>query len=658
MKNPSKFISFIVITLLATSLYAQKNPILLEVAGEKITTQEFLRVYKKNNVEGAIADKKSIEEYLNLYIDFRLKVRHAKDLGLDTSQEFMAEFEQYRSQLAEPYLIDPEVEEHLLKEAWERMQYEIRASHILVKVGPHASPEDTLKAYNRVMDLYNRVIKGASFQSVAEEYSDDPNTRDRQQQGQTIPGNKGDLGYFSAFDMVYPFETAAYTLEEGEISRPIRTNFGYHIIKKDHKIPALGEIKIAHIMLSYQETDSLEAWNRLDSIRTQITQGDLTFEEAAAKFSFDRRTSNQGGELPGFQANQMFPSFIEAISKLDPAENPVSPPIHTPYGIHLIRIISTNPPGTFEEERALLAEKLKTSNRIKEVRKISAKSIREQYGLSLNQDVKEKILSRVSGKILTNQWEATPEEFYQEPLFTIGDKQYAAGDFARYLSNNQKRDGEGNPQSYANAQLDAFITECSFDYKMDRLEKNHPEFAHLLGEYRDGILLFNLKTDKIWNKAMEDTVGLRAFFLEHHKGEHMWDERLHAVIYRANSREAAAMARKMVREGTPAREIAENVNKMEELQLSVDQRKFEKGDHPLIDEEPWEKGLSGIRENKGAHVFVHRLETIDPEPKELKEVRGLIIARYQDHLEKQWVKKLRETYPYKINNRQLKKITP
>lgn len=645
---------FTVIALFSSSVLAQGDKVLLEIEDEKITVDEFMRVYKKNNQQENSMDKKSIEDYLDLFINFRLKVKQAEDMHLDTMKDFREELEGYRKQLARPYLIDKEVQEKMMREAYERMKYDVRASHVLLRLSPDASPEDTAKAYQKAMKIKQRIQNGEPIEKVAVEESEDRSARKSQRGRRTIPGNKGDLGYFTVFDMVYPFENAVYNLKKGEVSDPVRTRYGYHVIQLKDKIPAVGKAKVAHIMIPENKMDSAAAHQKLDSVKQEIEKGNLSFEEAVKKFSGDTRTKNKGGVLPEFTSNNMVPSFIKEVSKLD-QKGDISDPVKTMYGTHLIKLIYKKEPGSYKEESSQIKSKIKKSERGDKAEKISAANIRKEYGYNISQKVKENVLAHVDSSILTGDWEVNMENIPQTTLFKIDDKKYPATDFAKYLIKNQKQNGKGDPQLYAKDVFQKYIDERTMEYKNSMLEKEHPKFRRLMKEYRDGILLFNLMTEKVWSKAMKDTAGLKEYF-EKNKEEYMWGERLHATIFKSPGKDAAEMARELVKQNIPAKTVADSVNAVDEYQLSVDTKRFSKGENDIINELKWEQGITDIMETNNKFVFINKLEKLDPEPKKLKEVRGLVIADYQNYLEQQWIEELRSKYDFKVNKKVLSKI--
>ncbi len=286
-----------------------KDSVLLNVAGNNITKAEFERVYYKNNNKENSNDEKSVREYLDLYINYKLKVKEAEALKMDTAQAFIDELAGYRKQLAQPYLTDKDVNDNLIKEAYDRLQKDVKASHILLKLNPDALPKDTLAAYNRIMKIREKLLKGADFAKMARDSSEDPSAKE----------NSGDLGYFTGMQMVYPFETAAYTTKVGQISMPVRTRFGYHLIKVDDIRPAVGEIHAAHIMIRCTSTDAdsiqKEAKRKIDEINGKLKAG-AKFEDMVTQYSDDKGSVSNGGILPWFGTGKMVPEFEKAAFAL------------------------------------------------------------------------------------------------------------------------------------------------------------------------------------------------------------------------------------------------------------------------------------------------------------------------------------------------------
>ncbi|MBK7029207.1 MAG: peptidylprolyl isomerase [Bacteroidales bacterium] len=347
MKRILPVIFFLLLTGISIKpSFAQTNdPVMIQVADESITQGEFLRVYQKNNTKGEALERQALEEYLELYINFRLKVKEAMSLGMDTIKSFRDELSSYRRQLAQPYLIDDKSIEALVQEAYNRKLYDIRASHILLKVDRMASAADTLAAWNKIMELRKRIMKGEDFGKLAMEASEDPSAKDRMSEGRNVKGNHGDLGYFTAFDMVYPFENAAYKCKIGEVTQPVRTDYGYHLIKVTDKLPAMGKVQIAHIMMVFPKKASVD-----DSLKVadsanmayKLLQSGTEFATVVKQFTDDKSTADKGGVLPWFGVNRMLPEFIQAISKLR-KNGDFTEPFQTDYGWHILKLNDRKP---------------------------------------------------------------------------------------------------------------------------------------------------------------------------------------------------------------------------------------------------------------------------------------------------------------------------
>ncbi|MFW6327766.1 MAG: peptidylprolyl isomerase, partial [Bacteroidota bacterium] len=335
--------------IINVSLFAQNTEALIEIKGpegikEKVSKDEFLRVYRKNNA-GDNDRQKSIQNYLDLFVRFKLKVLEAQRLGYDTLSDFKNEYMQYRDQLAKPYLSDEQRREEMIKNAYDRMNKEVALAHILFEVKfDQASAQDTLDAWNKAMDVRKKIRKGKyGFEEAAVEYSDDP----------TVKKNQGNLGFVTAFKFPYHFEKTAFNLKQDEISMPVKTQFGYHLIKKKDERQARGQIKIKHILKAVPKNmpqagkDSIE--NLVKRIHDSISK-DVSFEYMARRYSDDRRTSSQGGELPWFGVGQMIPEFTELAFSLD-EDGEVSEPRKTYIGWHILKRVGHRPVPSFDQAK-------------------------------------------------------------------------------------------------------------------------------------------------------------------------------------------------------------------------------------------------------------------------------------------------------------------
>ncbi|HPF63326.1 peptidylprolyl isomerase [Lentimicrobium sp.] len=659
-KSVFGLIVLIFLAVTAIPVFAQdKDPVILNVAGEEISRSEFLNVYMKNNVNSEVLDRKSLEEYMELYINFRLKVKEAEALGLDTVRSFKEELAGYRKQLAQPYLIDEEMNKSLLQEAYDRKKTDIRASHILIRVDRNATPADTLLAYKKVMNLRKRILKGEDFGKVAMEASDDLSARDRQMEGRTIKGNLGDLGYFTVFDMVYPFETGAYNTPVGEVSMPVRSDFGYHLIKVTDRKPALGRVQVAHIMMRLPANatadDSARIAEKAMDVYMRILNGE-DFARLAEQNSDDKSTAAKGGVLPWFGANKMIPEFISEITKLKNL-NDITKPFLTSFGWHIVKLLDRKEIGSYEDVVNELKQSLTRSDRAKKSEEALINRIKREYKYKENLKARDDFYKVVTDTIFSAKWSAQQAEGLKKTIMTIGRQSFSQQDFAKWLEKNQRKRAKEDIRTFVNSMFATFANETLLAYEDSRLESKYPDFKMLVKEYRDGILLFELTDQKIWSKAVKDTAGLESFYNQH-KGNYMWGQRLDATVYTLESTDDKLIAglRKAISSGLTDTELLAQYNTDTTSVLTIDHRKYQKGDDELIDNLEWKPGLApeSIDEGKVYLVNIHAL--LSPEPKKLNEARGLITADYQNYLEQEWIRELRARYPFKVYDEVLSSI--
>jgi peptidyl-prolyl cis-trans isomerase SurA len=649
-----------VFSLPLISNQTKDDPVLLKVNGREITISEFEYVYTKNNLNPQVMDPKSIDEYLELFINFNLKVYEALQLGLDTHQTFINELAGYRKQLAQPYLTDQEVTNHLIEEAYERMQYDIRASHILFNLEKHASPNDTLAAWNKAMEVRKRIMAGESFEKLAMEYSDDPSAKGMAATPNrpASRGNSGDLGYFSVMLMVYPFESAAFNLEIGEISMPVRSDFGYHIIRLTDKLPAMGSARVAHIMVMFpQDADQAQidqAQSKIEEIYQNLQQGE-DFESLAERFSDDKASGRRGGEMPAFTSNRMVPEFIKAIADLN-QDNLISKPVKTQFGWHIIKFIDRQLPSK-EDAMADLKNKISRDSRSHLSKTVVIERLKKEYAFSQNQGALDLFFDVVDNTIFEGKWDKGAIQDNNEVMFSFADQKYTQKDFADYLSLNQTMRSPESIRSHVSNLYNNYVQEKLLSFEEDNLPNKYPEFRKIMNEYHDGILLFELTDQKVWGKAMADTAGLQQFFKDN-IDNYMWEDRLDAVIYTFNSEAGAKSGRKAIRKAhrknVPQDDLMAELNRGSQLNVSIDAGVFEIAEKDVLASVKPRKGVAKVINHKGTYSVIWINEYLPRQPKKLNEIRGLVIADYQNYLEEQWIRELRSKYQYVVNRDALK----
>lgn len=633
------------------NLFAQKeNPVLLTVDGQNVTLSEFEAVYKKNNRD-EVVDQKDLAEYLELYINFRLKVREAEELGLDTVRKFIEELKGYQKQLAKPYLTDKEVTVKLVQEAYERSLRDIRASHILVKIGPDALPKDTLAAYNKIMGLRKAAQKG-DFAAIAKKSSEDPSAKD----------NGGDLGWFSVLRMVYPFETAAFNTPVGQISMPIRTRFGYHLIKVIAHREAQGEIRAAHIMIKTgkesSEEDVKNAQVKINEVKALLDKGQ-NFEDIAKKYSEDKGSSAKGGELPKFGTGKMVPQFEEAAYSLQ-KDGDYSAPVLTDYGWHIIKRLERYGVPKFEELEKDLSAKVAKDGRSQMSKLSVLNRVKKDYGFSENRASLDQLLPYLTDDLVNGKWNADTAKDLSTMVFKIGERKYSLADFGNYIGTHQTRRKAEELSVIMYAMYAQYVDESLMAYEEEKLPSKYPEYKALLKEYRDGILLFDLTDDKVWSKAVKDTAGLKAYHAKN-GSKFMWEKRLEAEIYHCQKDSIVeplkAILGKKLKKGKPDREsILKDFNANSQLNLRIESDLYETNDEKILDNVKWERGVYGPFKEGGNQVLVLVKNVLEPTQKTLKEARGLVTADYQNFLEKEWIAELRKKYKFSANSELLKQI--
>ena len=630
---------------------ADADKILMTIHDRQITLDEFERIYKKNNSSTAL-EQQTVEEYLDLFINFKLKVIEAEELGMDTTQRFIKEFNGYKQQLAKPYLSDTEEVDALVQEAFERAQKEINASHILIRTNAEAPPEDTLRAFKKAIEIRDRILAGEDFGTVAKATSDDPSAKT----------NAGVLGWFTVFRMVYPFENGAYLTEKGKLSWPVRTRFGYHLIKVNDIRPARGNVRVSHIMImtpegmnDEQRTDAKERIHMLyDSI-----QSGMDFAEIARKYSEDGGSAARGGELPWFGTGRMVAPFEDASFALANIED-ISEPIQTSFGWHIIKLLEQKKFDDFETVQADLRANVTKSDRNAYSKKALVERIKRNNNFTENRESLYPFYTIVDTSIFYRNWDVSKAEGLNEVLFTIGDRSVTQQDFASYLAEKQAATKK-NIQVLVDNHYEKFIEVEVLQYEEDQLPGKYPEFKHLIQEYHDGILLFDLTDQMVWSKAVEDSIGMEAYYADN-RSNYMWEKRLDATLFTSRDAEVAAFARDLLSKKKRKRPSPEAVQSLAYAEfsdsscLSFEINKYEMGDHPLVEKMDWNDPMSDNMDEEGKVIFLVKNKVLKPEPKMLDECRGIVTADYQNHLETDWIEELRAKYTVQVNREMLSEI--
>ncbi|TNE79781.1 MAG: hypothetical protein EP332_09845 [Bacteroidetes bacterium] len=632
--------------------YAQgqeSKKLLFTYGTDSVYTDEFVRVFLKNNKKEEQTDS-SIQAYLNLYVNFKLRVKEAHVLGMQNDQQFLNELKGYRQQLAHTYMTDTSLTSKLTDEAYKRLQEEVKASHILILCPSNALPKDTLAAWKKITAIRKRALKGENFDTLAYHESQDPSAK----------SNLGNLGYFSAFNMIYPFETQAYQTGVNELSPVFRTEYGYHFLKVFDRRASRGDIKVSHLMLTLNTNPSekeVEAARRkLDTILAQLKNG-ADWNQMVSTYSEEPRSAANGGKLEWISSigSSIDGLFKEAAFTLK-NEGDIIGPVRSNFGMHLIKLDAKRGIGSFEERRDWIRMQVnREPARAKMSQAVLLEKIKAENKFVESKNSQKLAMGILDSSIIKGTFNASNFAQNKTTLFSISEKKFSVSDFAQFVMTRQASMPEANLVAVKEQMYTDFVNASNLQYEEDHLDEKYPQFRYLMQEYHDGILLFNLNQEKIWMKAGQDTAGLRAFY-EEHKGEHTWPERVQATLYEANSKSAYKKTKKLVKKELSDTEISETVNKENPLSLVIKHSKFVKGENSYVDQVTWKTGLHTVKTDDGKYILVHIKEVLPAGPKKLNEVRGIMIGEYQDYLEKSWIQELKAKYPVHVNDAALEGI--
>ena len=627
-------------------LQAQKDNVLMKINGKPITTEEFNRLYLKNLDLVQDPEQKNIENYKNLFIDYKLELEDAYAQKYDTNPRFKRELKQYRDELAKKYLSDADLMDKLTKEAYERMKTDVHVAHILIQVPMNASPADTLKAYKKIMKVYQLAKKGENFSELAKKYSEDPSAKE----------NGGDLDYINVFHTIYPFETAAYNTPVGKISKPFRTKFGYHIVKVIDKRPARGEVEVAHILTldnpKINRIKTQDAKTRIDEIYKKLINKEDNFENLAKKFSDDKSSARYGGKLRKFGIRQMIPAFEnQAFALKNPGD--FSKPFKSRFGWHIVKLIKKYPVPPYKEIKNDLRRRVARDERSKLSKEKLYKRIQKQFPVKQVTPL-NKIYPLITDKFFNNQWKIPGKEWKKQILFSINkDKNISVYEFFEFLYKRQQK----NPKNYIrkkqliNSLFEQFKKEKLMQYYDEHLEDIYPDFAAIVKEYKEGLLLFNIKSDKVWNKAVKDTLGLEKFY-ETRKQNYIQPKKYKVILAQVNDKKTAKKLEKDLKKNKDLKKIKE---KYQDKGLIIKEKVYLSKDEFVKKHRLETKKV--VRYKDGNQYIVLKLkEVIESKVPELEKIKGKVINDYQNYLEKEWIKELKAKYPVEINQKNWKKL--
>jgi peptidyl-prolyl cis-trans isomerase SurA len=647
------FLTLTIISLGNLGAFSQSgDPVVMKLGKDEVKFSEFRNTFAKNNDLSKVSEA-DLRGFIDLYVDFRLKYAEAKEMQLDTVAALREELVDYREQAVASYLTDKEVSERIFNEAVERMKWDIRASHILKEVRMEALPADTLAAYNAIMKLRTRILNGEPFGDVAAKESDDPTAKDKKSPGGEVmqAGNRGELGYFTAFDMIYSFESGAYNTSVGKVSMPVRSEFGYHLIFVQDKRPALGKCKASQILLPFNKSQNLTPAEKSQDIAKIAGKINAIYDEIQAGLPFDEAFDKYGeegtnGKLPIFGCNRFEGDFVKNLYNLKESE--ISKPIQSSHGFHIVKIEELFPVKTDEESHGAIRTKIMQDMRSNKSREAFVERVKKENGFKEAEDKKAKttpladFYTALDSNIFQGTFETAMVKQLTRPMFVFAKKTYTQQDFATHLENHQFVNIKDIELTVlVNFAYKRFIEKTVMEYENSQVETKYPQFAEQMRDYKEGILIYELNERRIWKRPEADSVGLEAFY-ETMKHTQLYPVRLKAEYYKctdaANMKKLASILWK-----TPTNTIMAKMNK-KSVTTVLDTVIYWQGQNKHFDNVvAWDNiGNGKIFYNIGGteNEAVRIVEVLQPSPKPLQEIKGLVVSEYQNKLEEDWLNAL------------------
>ncbi len=604
------------------------------------------------SVDSVTADSAGIDsmevyqDFLHRYLNFRLKVKAARDAGFDTLSSLRAEIAQFRRQTARPTLIRREVIEPIVREVYERRMEEVKVRHLLIRVPEDAPPSDTLRAYRRLQSLVDSLGEGVSLGDLAERHSDDPSA---QRAGRR--GYRGDLGYLTAGQVVEPFEEAMYETPVDSLSSIFRTRFGYHVLRVEARRPRLPPVRVSHILIrpdSASSADSLEARQRADSLRTAIRRG-ASFEALAREHSDDPQSAPRGGDLGRLESGSSLPPPLrEAMTTLEEGE--VSGVVSSRYGYHLMKLTDREERPSFSESYAELKQQLNRLPRVEAQEQRLARDLRREYGSTVD-----------TTRILQSAGVRAPDTLAQVllppaesdsagPALTLGDSTYTVRQLARFVAQT-----DGIAQRSLASAIDAFLNETSLRYAATRLEARDEAFATQMRDYREGLLLFQFMQDSVWSAAVQDTARLRSYYREH-TDRYRFPRRVRTSVLRAP---ADTLLRPYLRTYRQTGNAASMIDRVRRDSLvSVDTAYVtRRSSAPYRSMTTVADGSTqGPLQDEGEWIVLIRDRELPARPKSFAEARSDVVRDVQDAYEETVVQRLRDRYQAEVYPERLTEV--
>lgn len=640
-----RYVYMIAFLMVGITMQAQKTnkEVLFTVADTPVYTEEFTRIFNKNLDLVKDESQKDVDSYLKLFINYKLKIQEAQAKGLDTMPAYMRELANYKAQLAKNYLTNTEVTDALVEEAYYRMRNEVKASHILIRLDANASAQDTLNAYNTLLKLRDRVIN-EGYTTVQKEVHN----------GKTVYAEN--LGYFSAFKMVYDFENVAYNTKVGEVSMPFKTRFGYHIVFVEDTRVSRGERTVAHIMVANKRDEKQQtAESRIKEIYTKLQQGE-DFESLAKQFSEDKSSAEKGGMLATFSGGQLSSSEFEDVAFSLENENDYSEPFESGFGWHIIKLHKKSEVSDFDTMKSELEAQVKRDSRSQLISTSIINTLKERYAVAENPVALAYFESILNESYFVGGW-ALPDNFTANKTLVVIDKlNLTYQDFGQFLLKNQKRAmAKKTFATLVEENYNNFLNAYLMQYQEDNLENESEDFANIVTEYRDGLLLFDLMEKEIWNASKTDSLALKAYF-NTHKTAYTWSSRIDADVASASEKNILKTVKKMMEAGQSPETIKDALNTNNRVQVIFTSGIMDQAHQALPTNMSFKEGVSKIYHQDDAYIIAHIKAVLPESPKTYEEAKGQVVSDYQVFKEAQWMKALAQKYPVQVYDAVLTKV--
>jgi peptidyl-prolyl cis-trans isomerase SurA len=618
----------------------QEDDVALIINARKITKSEFLYSYRKTqNTHGQM----NIDEYLDDFINFHLKVAYARDEGLDRDFNFWRDVLEYRKEHAAQYLYQTEKTEEYALEAYERMKHDVNVSHILINIDEYASLQDTLKAWTKANEIRNEIIAGESFEKLAVALSDDPQAK----------MNLGNIGFVSAFQSTYPFESAIYKLDAGDISMPVRTRFGYHIIRVNETMESIGDNQLAHFMIGFDRFNENDAQQIIQMIHDSLSSG-TDFGELAQKYSTDYTTSSNKGKMPWLISHESKAQEIKNIIKNLQNIGDFTEPIRTYYGWHIFKLLDRRELPEYEIIRTEIIKRiLETEDeRSKEIKDDYAKKLKKEWAFTENPDALKPIHNIMDHRIFEGNWIIPQGIPFRDDLFTIDGHSVKQIDFVEYIDDNVGKRLKIPLMELLNILYDEFVKMRLINYETLKLEENYPDFKYLMQEFADAKLAFSITNREILSQEPFDNEVLLDFY-NCNKSRYA-QKKVSASIISANDERTIKTIRKRAlrSENHSEKNIDwisdQNKRKLQAKSINVNTDIFTLGDNYLNNKISWDEEVSEIQYSDGQYHVVILHQILEPEFQTFYDSKNQIINDYRTYLENRLIDALKEKYRVKL----------